>query len=410
MKKLISQKSVLLLTVLTIITFHACKKDNDLKVTITEISASHAKAGVVIGITGTGFESTVTGNTVSFNGKNAEVLEATATKLKVKVPANGTSGKIKVSNVNGTAESSTAFLFDPTADFTFTTEANLLPGEVKLNLISNALSTTEVKWLLGTSVSITSPNNASWWFRKSGELNVKMIAYSGAATDTIEKKIQLTTDNSMVAYYPLNADGTEELNRADGQRVNTESGTDRRGTVNSAIQFNGTNAFLKLPNGILKNAGGAITLSVWFQATDVSKAGGIFGYQNAEVGNTPDSFVPSMYIGTNKKMHAKFWFGTDPIITAEDMNTSWHHLVLTGDANNQVLYIDGASKGSMSNGVDIVHNMLYNQLGVVYGGGVWPSIPKPAWVWFKGQMDDLAIYKKKLTAAEVKAIYDFQKL
>lgn len=413
MKKMRSQGSLLLYIILVVAALHACKKDKEEKtgVSISGISASHAKAGATITISGAGFIADAAKNSVSFNGKNAEVVKATTTQLDVKVPVNGTTGKIKVSNTNGMAESSTTFDFDPTADFTFTTEANLLPGEAKLTLVSTALSATKVKWILHlpTPVVADETNTLSWWIRKSGPLTITLIAYSGEKTDTLVRDIQITTDNSLLAYYRLNGDGAEDLNKADAQKVNTVSSTDRWNIPNGAVEFNGANAYLKLPKSLIKNAGSAISICLWYKSDDLTKAGAILGYQNTDVGGTPANFTPSLYVGTNKKMHAKFWFGTDPIITPEDVNTNWHHLALTGDANNQILYIDGVNKGSMGNGVDILHDMIYNQLGAAYGGGVWPNIPA-GWFYFKGKMDDLAFYKKKLTAAEVKAVYDFQKL
>ncbi|MBO9634642.1 MAG: IPT/TIG domain-containing protein, partial [Chitinophagaceae bacterium] len=392
---------------------HACKKDKEEKtdVSITGMSASHAKAGTTITISGSGFMAEAAKNTVSFNGKNAEVVKATTTQLDVKVPANGTSGKIKVSNANGTAESSTTFDFDPTADFTFTTDANVLPGETRLNLVSTSLSASKVKWILHlpTPVGAYDTNTFSWLIRKTGPLTITLIAYSGEKTDTLIRDVQVNTDNSLLGHYQLNGDGADDLNQANAQKVNAVSTTDRWNIPNGAVEFNGINAYLKLPKSLIKNAGSAISVSLWYKCDDPARAGAILGYQNTDVGGTPANFTPSLYIGTNKKMHAKFWFGTVPIIATDDVNTNWHHMALTGDANNQVLYVDGVSKGSIGNGVDILHDMLFNQMGAAYGGGVWPDIPA-GWFYFKGKMDDLAFYKKKLTAEEVKAVYDSQKL
>lgn len=417
MKKMLCPGSGSLFLAICATAFLGCKKNNDKKeddketksgVTITWMSVTHAKTGATMEIKGTGFDMNASANTVSFNGKNAEVLKVGSEVMEVKVPVGGGNGKINITNANGTATSPVEFIYDPTADFTFTTESNLVPGHVKLSLVSTALAASDVKYLLGSKVILHTSANVYWWFQKTEEMEVTMIAYAGKATDTIVKKVQLTTDNSLMAFYQLNASGVEEISRQDGEKVDIISGTDRKGVMNGAVTFNGISSYLKLPKGILKKAGDKISLSIWYQAAAGVKAGGLFGYQNKEVNITPTNFTPSIYIGTNKKMYAKFWFGTWPIMAPEEVDQNWHHLVLAGDDNNQILYIDGVKKETVYDIVETSHDMDFNQLGVAYGGGTWPAIPS-GYFYFSGQMDDMMIFKKKLTAAEAKALYDLQK-
>lgn len=74
-------------------------------------------AGTAVTIYGSGFAPVAANNTVTFNGVEAAIQEASATKLKVIVPATASTGPISVSNANGTVTSEDSFIvgsfFDP---------------------------------------------------------------------------------------------------------------------------------------------------------------------------------------------------------------------------------------------------------------------------------------------------------
>jgi hypothetical protein len=76
-----------------------CSKDDlkpELAPTITSFSPAYALPGETVTITGTNFSTTLSNNTVEFNGTSAAVNTASATQLTVTAPASGTTGKISV--------------------------------------------------------------------------------------------------------------------------------------------------------------------------------------------------------------------------------------------------------------------------------------------------------------------------
>ncbi len=64
--------------------------------TITSIDPTSGKVGTIVTITGTNFSTTAGENTVSFNGTEATVTEATATTITTIVPAGATTGNVTV--------------------------------------------------------------------------------------------------------------------------------------------------------------------------------------------------------------------------------------------------------------------------------------------------------------------------
>ena len=85
------------------------------KLAITGTSTSQGSAGSTITIFGSGFPTTPGSNTVTFNGKAATVVSATATQLVVTVPSGATTGSIAIKVGTTTVTSSSSFTPLPSA-------------------------------------------------------------------------------------------------------------------------------------------------------------------------------------------------------------------------------------------------------------------------------------------------------
>ena len=76
-------------------------------VVIAHVAPEVASRGSTVSIFGKGFGATVDANAVAFNGASAVVLTAAATRLTARVPANATTGPIRLSTPLGVAMSKT---------------------------------------------------------------------------------------------------------------------------------------------------------------------------------------------------------------------------------------------------------------------------------------------------------------
>lgn len=74
------------------------------------VSSPEAAVGTQITIRGLGFIADVSQNTVTFNNTVATVVSASTAELRVLVPETATVGKIRISNTNGSVESSFEFI------------------------------------------------------------------------------------------------------------------------------------------------------------------------------------------------------------------------------------------------------------------------------------------------------------
>ena len=79
---------------------------------IFAFAPNHGGPGLSVTISGQGFSTTASANSISFNGTAATVLSATATTLVTQVPAGATTGPISVTVGSNTASSIDSFIVD----------------------------------------------------------------------------------------------------------------------------------------------------------------------------------------------------------------------------------------------------------------------------------------------------------
>jgi YD repeat-containing protein len=84
-------------------------------VLIVDFTPKQGPVGTTVTISGIGFSTTPSQNTVKFNGTQATVTDATATQLTVTVPAGATTGTINVTAPGGSSTSSTPFTVTSTS-------------------------------------------------------------------------------------------------------------------------------------------------------------------------------------------------------------------------------------------------------------------------------------------------------
>ncbi|MEV7770029.1 LamG-like jellyroll fold domain-containing protein [Kitasatospora sp. NPDC086791] len=215
------------------------------------------------------------------------------------------------------------------------------------------------------------------------------------------------------AYFRLNegagaAGAVNEVNSGLATYNNAALGGDGPFADAKAAGFDGTSSFLKLPSSIqVSTANDSVEL--WFNMNSGSTAGGVlFDYAGAPVnGNDPraNNWVPALYVGTDGKLHGKFWdqYGTSwQLVSPATVNDGkWHHTVLAANATSQTLYLDGKQVG-ITNGTRSASASDYVYIGAGESYS-WPSGPTNVLGYFPGRIAEVAYYRAQLTAAQVGA-------
>lgn len=136
-------------------------------------------------INGTGFSTTASQNTVSFNGIVATVVSATATQIITTVPLGATTGIINITTPTGTASSATAFTVITTA------------GTPTINGFTPTIGT------VGTAVSISGTNFDPTPVNDGIHFNQTIAGTSSATTTTLTTSVPSLVTSGHIAVTTL---------------------------------------------------------------------------------------------------------------------------------------------------------------------------------------------------------------
>ncbi|MCX6155993.1 MAG: C39 family peptidase [Candidatus Kapabacteria bacterium] len=206
----------------------------------------------------------------------------------------------------------------------------------------------------------------------------------------------ISLTQGLVAYYPFTGGSTHDFseNGNDGTNYGATPTTDRFGNSNCAYSFDGINNYIEMSY----NLNNVFTTSVWF-ITNESKNQNIIG--RADDGNEARGFL----FQTTPDNKLAFPFG-DGLKWAYGVGSSnytfdigkWNHALVTRNMNIMKMYINGV----LVNLIDIgTTNPVYNRPSYYVGNNY---LEYNFWQ-FKGKIDDIRIYNRALSDAEVQALY-----
>ncbi len=210
----------------------------------------------------------------------------------------------------------------------------------------------------------------------------------------------------LIAYFPFNGSAADESGNGNDAIVHGASLTaDRAGNPASAYDFDGTD-YLDIPDAPQLNPG-VITVTAWFKLHSfagayppiVKKSGNggsqMYGYA-LECHPNPQS-AEGVYIGPSVGFNACLLSGWGPptIWTSITLN-DWHFAAGVFDGSAFRLYVDGELRVTASGTGSIA--AAPNNLNI----GRDPSNP---YRMFDGIIDEVRLYDRALTAAEIAALF-----
>lgn len=199
------------------------------------------------------------------------------------------------------------------------------------------------------------------------------------------------------------------------RNVTLNSSSVLAGSTQTTATFNGTTSYVEMPA-----APGAtpsyMTVSLWFKTTT---AGGVLFYYGDKplsdsdpVANTTKN-TPAVYVGTDGKLRGCLAMSPScsptAVSTATVTDGAWHNAVLTGQANSQTLYLDGAAQGTLTGTIND-WEQPYISLGAGVNTQGWPAMnANDKLGHYTGQLAEVAIYSEPLDAAVISAQYQAAK-
>lgn len=165
-------------------------------------------------------------------------------------------------------------------------------------------------------------------------------------------------------------------------------------TSNPAVFFDGVND-LASSNASFANPT-AYSIEAWFQSTS-TVGGKIVGFGNARTGLS-SSYDRHVYLDPQGRLNFGVYTGTTTVITSANTYNDgrWHHVVATQGASGMQLIVDGVLLGT--NTASTAQN--YTGYWRVGGDSSWSGN-----AWFKGTIDEVAIYTLPLTVQQARNHY-----
>jgi hypothetical protein len=225
---------------------------------------------------------------------------------------------------------------------------------------------------------------------------------------------EVNLKKGLVAHYLLDGDAKDmSKNKLDGTIHNAKSATGKNGDKNGAFQFN-KDAWITIGkhDKILPNIN--LTWSAWVKKSGEDSWGTVLwdddpsGGGDRFIGILPDGRV---HFGDSYRVKESLY---NTRISKGRIGNEWNHLCFVTDGEIQKGYING--KLDLLVGVPLPNHAGRSFLSIGAGHNGYPGPdnspsqnPAVGARKFKGSIDDVRIYNRALSAAEVKALYDLEK-
>jgi hypothetical protein len=226
------------------------------------------------------------------------------------------------------------------------------------------------------------------------------IASGAGVFSCVSTGAQSFLTNGLVAYYPFAGNAQDQGGNGHHGIVTAATlTTDRFGRASQAYYFNGAGAFIAIPNDPALNLVINYTLSLWLS----QPAGGIFRILDKKTEGY--AYADGWVIDTGYPGNFCIRYGGGSPIQVVSGNTpytpnQWHHVAVTMTGGTATIYLDGDVNGSGPYGPNPTNSLD------LYIGRAHPNNVTPKDWYFHGSVDDVRIYNRAFTPAEVKALYE----
>ncbi len=243
----------------------------------------------------------------------------------------------------------------------------------------------------------------------------------GDGTDPLDPASFNSLSKGLVAYYPFNGNAKDESgNGRNGAIVRAQLVPDRFGTLQSSLGIDGGAQYATLPLGF-QDFAGEFTISCWVNfdgftndyPTILSGDNGFLQLQGLGpiYENLPDFGGQGMrgHLGYSEYPQP-YDISTRTIFYSTQSVTpsTWHHVVVTKTAGSTTILVNGQALGSTASG-----SLPLTAGSFLYVGNnnPWGGVNNPSNTGNSlfGEIDDIRIYSKALSTAEVALLFADEK-
>lgn len=213
-------------------------------------------------------------------------------------------------------------------------------------------------------------------------------------------------NDSLVAYYSLNDTLLDVSGNLSNTLINNSATYTANGKIGGGMTFNGASSNLTGARLDRLENTGAFTINLWFNQTTISnydmlfaKATGTSGGYSANIFTYTDNRI---YLDTNTVTNARGFFAYNTLVQAN----RWYMLTMVyngSGANNTYklkAYLNGTEIGLNYTGT--IPTTAVNNTNNISIGSNYGELNS----WFEGRIDEVAIWNRNLSPAEITQIYN----
>jgi len=222
---------------------------------------------------------------------------------------------------------------------------------------------------------------------------VKYAIYTSSTGSTGSTDIT----NGLVSWFKLNGDANNSVGATNGSITNATSTSNSASQSDMAYAFNGSNTSINAPSSFGIGTSN-LTVSLWVYVPAASNTGAFIKIGNANgygIGIGGNNTFDNAGVAGNKLTllyENVRWIGT-----SANLSIGWHHVVMSVDGSGvPTAYLDGVSAGAYP-GAGPIAPSASTSIGA--------SLPNTTSRYFNGSIDDVRIYNRTLSLAEVLTLY-----
>lgn len=221
------------------------------------------------------------------------------------------------------------------------------------------------------------------------------LLIGGAGGPTTSGSSANNLQSGLIGYWPLNGNAKDSTPYADNGTVTSANLTaDRKGSTNSAYSFNGTSGNISVPSTSLFDTS-TLSVGAWLYPTASTASATAIGRFTS--GSGPDGWT----VGNGSTVGNFQFFlrvaGSNYTVASTTNYTlnAWHYVIGTYDGTTARLFVDGAQVATTAATGSIISSTQNLRFGArTTSNNYWP-----------GNLDDIRLYNRAITANEVAALY-----
>ncbi len=278
---------------------------------------------------------------------------------------------------------------DPDAGDTLTYSLNTAPQGMTIDAASGLIEWTPTEALVGdraVTVRVTDQGGLS-------------TEQSFTVVVTQLPRVCVPAPTGIVGWWPGDGNANDIVDRHHGM---AENGTTfEPGLVGQAMYFGAPTSLIRVPNNPALALGNTFTVEFWLKPTftmDPSTPNPrlyMFVSKGADntINTANNTVSPSV---RDARLEVRGPVPRPNSTTDTWLSGQWYHVAVTFDGSGYKVYVNGAQEGSSLS----TFSILDNTNDLIFGyDGVFPH------THFDGVLDEISLYNRALTAAEIRAIF-----